>query len=94
MHPALRSADVVNDPYTRPVARLGYAVDDLQAFIAAGERRVAELSEAISAAEARRDVARQRLAEAATLRRRIAEEWLDAWQSGQADIAPTAEVGG
>lgn len=63
----------------RPAARLGYAVGDLEAFIEAGDRRVAELAAAIAVAEARRDVARQRSAAAPALRRRIAEHWLEAY---------------
>lgn len=75
----LRSADVVNEPINRPAARLGYAVDDLDAFVQAGERRLAELAAAIAVAEARRDAARTRSADAPALRRRIAEEWLQAY---------------
>lgn len=70
----------VNAPSARPAARLGYAVEDLEAFLDAGEQRVVELVAAIAVAEARRDHARERTGEAPALRRRIAEEWMQAWQ--------------
>lgn len=70
----------------RPVARLGYSIEDLESFLEAGERRLADLAAEIAVAEARRDGARQRSAEAAALRRRIAEEWLQSWRGGNLGI--------
>lgn len=69
----------------RPAARLGYALDDLEAFVAAGERRLAELAAAIAVAEVRRDAARQRSADAPALRRQIAEHWLEAYADAHVD---------
>lgn len=77
---ALRSAAVPLEPTDRPTARLGYAVEDLEAFLQAGEQRIADLAAAIAVAEARRDDARRRANGAPALRRQIAEEWLEAWQ--------------
>lgn len=86
---ALRSAHVVSQITERPAARLGYALGDLEAFVQAGERRLTELAAAIAVAEARRDTARQRSADAPALRRRIAEHWLEAY----AGVDPSAGAG-
>lgn len=78
-------------PTERPTARLGYAVGDLEAFVHAGERRMAELADAIADAETRRDDARRRVADASTRRQRIAEEWLQTWED--ANASPGSGVG-
>lgn len=75
------------DTSTRPVARLGYSAGDLEAFLLAGERRAAELAAEIAIAEARRDAALRRAEEAPELRRRVAREWLDAWEEANGPSA-------
>ena len=75
----LRSAVVASEHVDRPTARLGYAAEDLEAFLRAGECRLAELAAAIVVAEARRDDARTESAGGPALRRQIAEQWLDAY---------------
>jgi hypothetical protein len=81
------------DTSTRPVARLGYSADDLEDFLLAGERRIAELAAEIAIAEARRDAALRRAEEAPQLRRRVALEWLDAWEEAKGLSAAHTEEG-
>jgi cell division septum initiation protein DivIVA len=67
-----------------PASSLGFRVDELERFLEAADRRVAELEAAIAVAEARRDAAVAAVGSGADARRSIADAWLAAQHEADA----------